>query len=791
MKNKFIVVTLIMFFVMNLTQLRVNANGQNENEGHLIDALVPEDSMYYNGHTYLAFKGDFNWNRAKTLCEAMGGYLVTLETHEEQVAVMGLSTLGWTGACAFSGGNTRTWVWDHSGNSIGVMHEPVEGVEGDEFYYTPISNNIWDSSTNEPNSWKQPWDQNVAELNELGLNTLRPSDTKGFICEFDDKYVFAVVDMNFDMNFHFKLDGGLNQVWKEEPAHYKDCLPQKVFTTFGKTNITPEYPNNGQEHYNFRGFSINQNTTPIWLNSLYALHMDNSDWYIGEKVLDKPVVKLYAVWEKAESTPSALECFAASMFSYSKKLEKGKTVSEILNLKENLLWKDIDKDLPRYNGFGHVTMRDFMNAVIGGYIVDDFVRDDESSFSAVYLRNLNNQSIMAYRGTELSMGHNTMGKSIFTDLSMGFGNLNSQFDNAIKFYEKYSKEKPLITGHSLGGALASHVSIMEEVPCYTINSAQGFSIPLTLIKKYGSKQQFDEFFSFGSNIITNLVENRFFIDIVGPYEDESAEIFSRYNFYYHQPMLYSYAHECDVFSKPNRMNMIFDIFTGEKIINPLTSHNIDRMVLYNEDTNRYSIAETTRQFPKEACNYGNDVPSMWAYDAYVEAAKKGLIIPEIDVDYHGETNRGDFCRAAIKFIEKYYDTTISDVLQERNLTLSMFNDTEDEAIRAAAALGITSGTDTVKKLFSPNDPITREQAATILVNMIRTLGADFDDQQANWSDNSAISPWALDSVNAIYNMGVMKGTCETDLVFSPKSLYTHEQTIVTLNGLWNYLNDSN
>lgn len=785
MKKNIIVIVLIVFFVINLFPLPTNAeNVQNENAGHLIDGLVPKDSMYYDGHTYLAFAGNFNWYQAKSLCEAMGGYLVTLDTYEEQAAVMGLSTLGWTGACAFSGGNTRTWVWDYSRNTIGIMHEPVPGVEGDEFYYIPLSDNVWDASTNEPNSWKTPWDQNAAELNERGLNTIMPTDMLGFICEFDSEYVFSVVDLNFDMNFDFETNCGFSKVWAESPANYKDRLPQSISTTFGKTNITPEYPNNAQEHYNFMGYSINKNTTPVWLNSTYALHMDNSNWYIGETVLEKPVVTQYAVWEKAETAPSDLECFAASMFAYAKKLEKGKTVSETLNLQENLSWQDIDNDLPRFNRDGHVTMRDFMNSVIGGYVVDDFVRYDEgSSFSAVYLKNGNGQGIIAYRGTEKSMG-----QSLRTDLLMGFGKLNAQFVHALEFYNRYKQENPVITGHSLGGALAAHVGIMNDVPCCTINSAQGFSIPLTLIEKYGSKAEEDKFLPFSTNILENFVNEHFyelFPDDTS-FEEESAKVFSKYGFYRYQPKLRSYAHECDIFSKPNRVNMVFEIFSGEKI-DILTAHNIDRMVLYDEETNRYSIAQTTRQFPKDALAYGGDMPSLWAYDAYAEAADKGLITPEINLDYRGETNRAEFCRAAVNFIEKYYTKPIMIVLKERNLNPLMFADTNDEAIHAAAALGITSGTDAAQKLFSPDAPVTREQAATMLVNTLKALGANFNTQSAAWSDAQALSPWALDSVNAMYNTGIMKGTGGTTLTFSPKSPYTHEQTIVTLNGLWNYL----
>ena len=57
-------------------------------------------------------------------------------------AITKLSTLVWTDACAFSERNTREWIWYYSGEVIGIMHEPQGGSEGDQFYYTPNSDNV-------------------------------------------------------------------------------------------------------------------------------------------------------------------------------------------------------------------------------------------------------------------------------------------------------------------------------------------------------------------------------------------------------------------------------------------------------------------------------------------------------------------------------------------------------------------------------------------------------------------------------------------------------------------------
>jgi len=55
-------------------------------------------------------------------------------------------------------------------------------------------------------------------------------------------------------------------------------------------------------------------------------------------------------------------------------------------------------------------------------------------------------------------------------------------------------------------------------------------------------------------------------------------------------------------------------------------------------------------------------------------------------DFQANTTRAEFCRAAVNFVEKYYDMPVSDILEERELEAKTFADTNDPAIAAAAAL---------------------------------------------------------------------------------------------------------
>jgi hypothetical protein len=183
-----------------------------------------------------------------------------------------------------------------------------------------------------------------------------------------------------------------------------------------------------------------------------------------------------------------------------------------------------------------------------------------------------------------------------------------------------------------------------------------------------------------------------------------------------------------------------------------------------------------------------DKPASWAVDKVQAADKLGLVTDEMNGAYQSATTRAEFCRLAVRFIEVYTGKPIADVLTERGLTAKTFADTNDAAIGAAAALGITSGTDTVNNLFSPDTGLTREQAATMLNNVLIAIGKDTTPPPGVlWTDEKEISSWAKTAADVMYAAKVIGGTSTTELVFSPKSPYTHEQGIVTVQNLWEYI----
>lgn len=52
---------------------------------------------------------------------------------------------------------------------------------------------------------------------------------------------------------------------------------------------------------------------------------------------------------------------------------------------------------------------------------------------------------------------------------------------------------------------------------------------------------------------------------------------------------------------------------------------------------------------------------------------------------------------------------------------------------------------------------------------------------AGFEDMGDASDWAVEGINFCYASGVMNGTNASPLLFSPKSMYTRQESIVTLD----------
>ena len=137
---------------------------------------------------------------------------------------------------------------------------------------------------------------------------------------------------------------------------------------------------------------------------------------------------------------------------------------------------------------------------------------------------------------------------------------------------------------------------------------------------------------------------------------------------------------------------------------------------------------------------------------------------------------------AVKWVEYALGKNINTVLSERNLTrnTNAFTDTSNSDILAAFALGITNGTSATT--FTPNGQFTREQAATMIANTCKAIGANVSNPPSSgFADLNSAAGWARDGINFVRANGIMQGTGNNN--FSPKTAYTREQSIITFNNI--------
>jgi hypothetical protein len=176
----------------------------------------------------------------------------------------------------------------------------------------------------------------------------------------------------------------------------------------------------------------------------------------------------------------------------------------------------------------------------------------------------------------------------------------------------------------------------------------------------------------------------------------------------------------------------------------------------------------------------------WAKAELEEADKLGLI-PDClkGADLTQPITRAEFAAVSVKLFEAMSYTKASPAPADT------FSDTSDPEVLKAFALGVTNGTDSVKKLFSPDTFISREQTATMLTRVYKKLNlsgwtletdSSFGDafralftRPEPFADDGEISSWAKDSVYFMAANGIVNGV--GDNRFAPKLVQSGEETL--------------
>jgi hypothetical protein len=201
---------------------------------------------------------------------------------------------------------------------------------------------------------------------------------------------------------------------------------------------------------------------------------------------------------------------------------------------------------------------------------------------------------------------------------------------------------------------------------------------------------------------------------------------------------------------------------------------------YLDDIILQAYNEPTAGEPAEAPNL--NTAASWARDGINGAFNKGFIPAELQNNYQNIITRAEFCRLAVKWVEYASGKSIDALLSERGLSrdLNSFTDTDDPDILAAHALDIISGAG--NNLFNPGGQFTREQAAVMIMNACRVIGADIGSHPAaTFADMNNAAGWALNGIGFVQANGIMTGTGGNS--FNPQGVYTRQESIVTFDNI--------
>ena len=169
-------------------------------------------------------------------------------------------------------------------------------------------------------------------------------------------------------------------------------------------------------------------------------------------------------------------------------------------------------------------------------------------------------------------------------------------------------------------------------------------------------------------------------------------------------------------------------------------------------------------------SYAQSSPSEWALSEVSDAISNDLVTDSVKKDYQANITREQFCEMVVLAYEK--------ISEKAAITGNMsFNDTSNSEILKAANLGIVEGYG--NGVFAPNDLITREQIAVMLVRMIdKAVQYENIDvyNQNNFNDSYLISDWALPSINFAYDNYFMRGVGYNCI--DPQANTTCEQAVL-------------
>jgi len=183
-----------------------------------------------------------------------------------------------------------------------------------------------------------------------------------------------------------------------------------------------------------------------------------------------------------------------------------------------------------------------------------------------------------------------------------------------------------------------------------------------------------------------------------------------------------------------------------------------------------------------------DIGNCWAREDIESLARRGLVKGRSSNCYEpgGEVARAEFAALLVRALG----------LQEKVLEEGQFDDVAASDwyagnAAAAAAQGIIAGYD--GRLFKPDNSITREEMAVMIIRAARIAGkeeklsaGEQERQLVQFRDRQMISSWAMKEAAIAVQTGIIKGTAGRE--FAPQTVLDRAQSAAILNRFLTYIN---
>ncbi len=165
-----------------------------------------------------------------------------------------------------------------------------------------------------------------------------------------------------------------------------------------------------------------------------------------------------------------------------------------------------------------------------------------------------------------------------------------------------------------------------------------------------------------------------------------------------------------------------------------------------------------------------DISGHWAEDEIKKMADKGILNGKGDEKFSPDDSVTRAELAAI--IARAFDLSGS---------TNKFSDVTDNAwympyICAVSEMGYINGAD---GLYRPDDTLTRQEIAVVLMNISKGRGMEKTSHSMNFTDSNKCSAWAKEAIDFVSSLGLMNGVGDNN--FDPTGYVTRAQAAVILS----------